>query len=74
MSATRWVGRVALELWLQDTRAGRLLWSRRFVEEESLGSQSPEGLARALSIALDRIVRKSSTLIASSAAAAEPNP
>lgn len=68
-SETRWVGRVALELALFDGTNAEPLWSESFVEQEPLDEQSPEGLARALSIALDRVVRKSSGAIAAAAAA-----
>ncbi|HZO14151.1 MAG TPA: ABC-type transport auxiliary lipoprotein family protein [Polyangiaceae bacterium] len=67
----RWVGRVALELSLEDPTTGKILWSRSFDESEPLVDQSPDGLARALSTALQRIARAtlpSATKIATSQA------
>jgi ABC-type uncharacterized transport system auxiliary subunit len=52
---TSWVGRVVLELTLTDTATGDVLWREQFEETEPLAMQSPEGLARALSKALERV-------------------
>jgi hypothetical protein len=51
------VGHIVLELTLSD-RSGRVLWSQQYEETEPLPAQSPEGLARALSAALERIARR----------------
>jgi ABC-type uncharacterized transport system auxiliary subunit len=57
-SKTKWVGRIVLELTLTDTKSGDVLWSEQFEETEPLPIQSPEGLARALSSALERIANR----------------
>ncbi|HEY0249996.1 MAG TPA: ABC-type transport auxiliary lipoprotein family protein [Kofleriaceae bacterium] len=53
-----WMGRVAIELTLTDPKTGNVMWSHPYEENEPLSTQTPEGLARALSIALDRIATK----------------
>lgn len=58
VSKTKWVGRIVLELTLTDTRTGEVLWTEQFDETEPLPVQSPEGLARALSVALAGIVNR----------------
>lgn len=68
-SDTRWLGRVALELALFDPASEEPLWSGTFLEEEVLPEQTPEGLARAISVALERIVHQSSGPMARAAAA-----
>lgn len=57
-SPTRWLGRVTLELTLRDVQTGAVLWTDRLTGTEPLPTQSPEGLARALSVAMDRIGRR----------------
>jgi uncharacterized lipoprotein YmbA len=57
-SPTRWLGRLVIELVLTDVATGTALWSEQFEETEPLRVQSPEGLARALSTAMSRIVRR----------------
>lgn len=57
-SKTQWFGRVVLELSLTDTKTGEVLWSEQFEENEPLAIQTPEGLARALSVALERIANR----------------
>jgi ABC-type uncharacterized transport system auxiliary subunit len=57
-SKTEWIGRVAVELTLTDTLTNKVLWSQRFDETEPLTRQSPEGLAQALSVAMQRITDK----------------
>ncbi|MDX2091557.1 MAG: ABC-type transport auxiliary lipoprotein family protein [Kofleriaceae bacterium] len=54
-SPTRWVGRIVLELRLTETSSGEVLWSRQYEQLEPMPQQSPEGLAQAISTALDRI-------------------
>lgn len=61
---SHWQGRIALDLTLTDPATGAVVWAQRFEETESLAIQSPEGLARALSIALDRIAIRAAPLIA----------
>jgi uncharacterized lipoprotein YmbA len=58
----RWLGRIVVELVLTDGK-GKTLWSAQFEETEPLARQSPEGLARGLSIALARIVERASPAI-----------
>jgi cholesterol transport system auxiliary component len=55
-SERRWLGRIVIELRLKDLATGEVVWSRQFDESEPLDRQSPEGLARAISAALTRIV------------------
>lgn len=59
-----WVGRVALELTLTDPKTGNVVWTQPFEESEPLPQQSPEGLAKAISVALDRIAKKAAPQIA----------
>ena len=63
-SKSRWVGRIALELSLVDTRTNAVVWSQDYEETEPLRVQSPEGLAQALSIALGRIATAAAPTIA----------
>ncbi len=63
-SKTAWVGRIVVELHLSDTRTGETVWTQQFEEEEPLPTQSPEGLARALSTALGRIAAEAAPTIA----------
>jgi ABC-type uncharacterized transport system auxiliary subunit len=60
---TTWLGRIVLELTLTDATSGELLWSEQFEETEQLPVQSPEGLARALSIALERIAKRAIPIV-----------
>lgn len=57
-SKTKWVGRIVLELTLTDTASGQVVWTQQFEENEPLPVQSPEGLARGLSTALERIANR----------------
>ena len=57
-SKTRWVGRIVVELSLTNSATGEVLWSEQFEENEPLPVQAPEGLARALSAALERIANR----------------
>ena len=52
----RWLARVRLELRLRDAKTGELLWSSVITETEPLEEHEPEGLAKALGVAMDRIV------------------
>ena len=66
-----WVGRVSLELTLTDPKTGAVVWSQTFDESEPLAVQNPEGLARALSVALGRIAKRTAPqIIATSKAVA----
>ena len=62
-SRTQWEGRLVIELTLTDVKTDRVLWSDQFEETEPLRVQSPEGLARALSVAMNRIVAKAAPVI-----------
>jgi cholesterol transport system auxiliary component len=76
-SPTRWLGRITVELTLKDAQTGAVLWTDQIAETEPLPAQSPEGLARALSAALDRIARRVIPAIAEhtqQAAAGAPAP
>lgn len=59
-----WVGRISLELTLTDPKTGEVVWAQPFEETEPLPVQNPEGLARAISIALDRIAQRAAPQIA----------
>jgi ABC-type uncharacterized transport system auxiliary subunit len=63
-SAERWQAHVALELWLRDSRSGATVWSAAYERREPLLERNPEGLARALSALLARIVADSAPLLA----------
>jgi ABC-type uncharacterized transport system auxiliary subunit len=59
-----WQGRIALELTLSDPKTGAIVWSQPYEESEPLAKQNPEGLAQAISIALERIAVKAAPVIA----------
>lgn len=61
---TKWTGRVVIELSLTDARSGETLWSEQIEETEPLATQTPEGLARALSIAMGRIASRAAPVVA----------
>jgi ABC-type uncharacterized transport system auxiliary subunit len=61
---SRWFGHVALELTLTDPKTGEILWSHPFDEREPLAAQTPEGLARALGVAMARIVAEAVPMVA----------
>ena len=63
-SKTAWVGHAVIELRLVDAVTGDLVWSQQFEENEPVKEQTPEGLAQALSRALDRIARNALPQIA----------
>jgi ABC-type uncharacterized transport system auxiliary subunit len=58
VSKRRWLARVALELHLRDAATGDIVWSKKLEETEPVTKQSPEGVARALSRAMDRVARR----------------
>lgn len=64
----QWRGRIDLELTLTDARSGTVVWSEQFNETEPLPAMSPEGLARALSVAMARIAARAIPEIARAAA------
>jgi len=66
-SKTRWTAHIAVELTLADPRTGALVWSRAYDQREPLASQTPEGLAHALGIAMGRIAREATPTIAAQA-------
>jgi ABC-type uncharacterized transport system auxiliary subunit len=63
-SKTSWVGHVVIELRLTDAATGEVIWSQQFEENEPVKEQTPEGLAQALSKALDRIANNALPFIA----------
>ena len=63
-SKGHWLGHLAIELTLTDPKSGEVVWSHPYEESEPLGVQTPEGLARALGVAMDRIVRDAAPAIA----------
>lgn len=62
-SKTKWLGRIVVELSLTDT-TGDVLWTEQYEETEVLEKQSPEGLAHALSIAMNRIAQRALPVVA----------
>ncbi|HEY4055892.1 MAG TPA: ABC-type transport auxiliary lipoprotein family protein [Kofleriaceae bacterium] len=67
-SKTKWHGHLVLELTLTDVISGKTLWTKQFEENVPLDRQSPEGLARAMTVAMNRIVHEASPQIAEIAA------
>jgi ABC-type uncharacterized transport system auxiliary subunit len=63
-SRTEWLGRIVIELTLNDARTGESLWTEQLEETEPLRERTPEGLAAALSIAMSRIVAHAVPVIA----------
>jgi ABC-type uncharacterized transport system auxiliary subunit len=63
-SKSKWVGRIVIELALRDAKTSATVWSQQFEETEPLPAQTPEGLARALSAAMGRIVQRAAPAIA----------
>ncbi len=63
-SKQQWLGHVVLELTLTDTRTGEVVWRQQFDESEPMPAQRPEGLARALSVAMARIAERAGPAIA----------
>lgn len=70
---SKWVGRIVLELTVSDAKTNKPLWTQQFEETEPLPSQSPEGLAQALSVAMGRISDKALPMIESAARAGQLN-
>ncbi len=66
-SPTQWVGRVDLELSLEEPRSGKVIWSRRFREERPLTTKHPSGLAQALSGILSQIAAQAAVEISAAA-------
>ena len=62
-SKTAWTGRLVVELTLTDARTAKTLWTQLFEETEPMPTQTPEGLARALSTAMDRIIAKTVPIV-----------
>ncbi|HEV7554268.1 MAG TPA: ABC-type transport auxiliary lipoprotein family protein [Kofleriaceae bacterium] len=62
-SATRWLGHIVVELTATDRASGAVVWTQRYDDTEPLATQSPEGLARAISTAMGRIVDKAASAI-----------
>ena len=69
----KWVGRIVLELTVSDAKTNKPLWTQQFEETEPLPSQSPEGLAQALSLAMGRISDKALPMIESATRAGQLN-
>lgn len=61
---SRWVGHIALELTVADAKTGQIVWSHAYDEREPEPTQSPEGLAHAIGVALSRIVDAAAPQIA----------
>lgn len=63
-SKTQWLGRVVVELTLTDAGSGEVVWAQQYEETEPLLAQNPEGLARAISVALERIAHRALPVVA----------
>lgn len=63
-SKTKWFGRIVIELVLTDSTTNEVLWSQQYEETEPLAEQTPEGLAHALSTAMQRIASKAVPVVA----------
>ncbi len=70
VTPTRWVGRLAVELDATDPESGQLRWSERFDDTEPVAIRSPAGLARAITIAAQRIAARAIDRVAHLIAAA----
>lgn len=70
-SKTAWVGHVVVELRLTDTVTGDVVWTHQFDETEPVKTQTPEGLAQALSAALGRIANDAIPIVAEQATRVE---
>jgi ABC-type uncharacterized transport system auxiliary subunit len=68
VSKTSWLGRISVELTLSDATSGQVLWTEQFDETEPLEAQSPEGLSRAITIAMRRIAGRAAPAVAELAA------
>jgi ABC-type uncharacterized transport system auxiliary subunit len=66
-SVEQWFGDLELELVLSEPESGRLLWSSHFRGQQPLEERNPEGLAKALSAVLGRVVETAIPVIAANA-------
>lgn len=64
VSASRWEARAEIELNLEDPARGPPYWSKRYRATEPIGVRTPEGVAVALSAAMQRIVLTSAAELA----------
>jgi len=55
-SRDEWFARLKITIFVRDAQTGRLIWSRTLSESEPVEEQSPEGVARAMSKALQRAI------------------
>jgi ABC-type uncharacterized transport system auxiliary subunit len=69
VSATKWHGRIALELELENAKTGEVVWSESFSEQVPLVEQHPAALPAAISRALAKIAKRSLAPIAEHALA-----
>ncbi len=67
LSPSEWAGRVDIELFLEDPKTSRVVWSQRFREQRPLTVRHPSGLAQALSAALAQIVARAAPEISAAA-------
>lgn len=66
-----WKARVVIDMRLRNSKTGRVVWAETLTEEEPMDEQTPEGLARAVSRAMARIVERSGPIIAREAEAVD---
>ena len=67
VSRQRWVGRVVVELHVTDAATGKMVWSEQLEETQPMTPRSPEGLARAISVAMGRIAGRIAPEVAAAA-------
>lgn len=53
-----WRARAVLALYLRETKTGDIVWSETITEEEPVDEQNPDGVARAMSRAVMRVVER----------------
>lgn len=66
-----WKARVVIDMRLRNAKSGRVVWADTITEEEPIDEQEPEGLARAVSRAMTRIVQRTAPIIAREAEAVD---
>lgn len=64
VSPTQWQGQLELELSLEDPRSSEAFWTKRYAQAEPIAQRTPEGLALALSTAMQHVVDASAQEIA----------
>lgn len=71
VSDDEWKARVVLDMRLRNAKTGNVIWSRLVTEEEPVDEQTPAGVARAVSRAMNRVVASTAPEIAEEAESVE---